>query len=112
MYELKRAADPGGWTALDFPGVEIKLLHTEPDGGATSVLTRLLPGAVIPRHRHTAADETVYVVEGDFIEDGESFGPGSFFSGKAGTDHGPHTSKGGCVVLTRFSAPLDFVLAG
>ena len=111
MYEVKRASESGGWTALDFPGVELKVLHTDASTGATVVLTRLAPGATIPRHRHTAADETVYVIEGDFIEDGESFGCGSFFAGRAGTDHGPHTSTNGCIVLTCFSAPLDFVLA-
>jgi len=111
MYELKQAADDGGWTLLSFPGVEIKVLHTDESSGATIVLTRLASGAKIPRHRHTAADETVYVIDGDFVEDNESFGAGSFFAGKAGTEHGPHTSAKGCLVLTRFSAPLDFVLA-
>jgi anti-sigma factor ChrR (cupin superfamily) len=111
MYQLKQLPNQAAWTPLDFPGVEIKLLHTDNASGAATVLTRLAPGATIPRHRHTHADETVYVIEGDFIEDNESFGPGSFFAGKAGTDHGPHTSKNGCLVLTRFSAPLDFVLA-
>jgi anti-sigma factor ChrR (cupin superfamily) len=111
MYNIKRAADEGGWITLDFPGVNIKVLHTDESSGATTVLTRLAPGAVIPRHRHTAANETVYVIEGDFVEDNESFGPGSFFAGMAGSDHGPHGSKNGCLVLTRFSAPLDFVLA-
>ena len=111
MYELKKSPEPGGWAALDFPGVEIKALHTDATSGALTVLTRLRAGATIPRHRHTVADEIVYVPEGDFIEDGESFGAGSFFAGKAGTAHGPHGSKGGCVVLTRFSGPLDFVIA-
>jgi anti-sigma factor ChrR (cupin superfamily) len=110
MYQLKRPAEDTNWTALDFPGVSMKPLHTEESTGATTVLTRLAPGAIIPRHRHTSADETVYVIEGDFIEDDQSFGPGSFFAGKAGTDHGPHRSTRGCVVLTRFSAPIDFVL--
>ena len=112
MYQVKRAADDGGWAPIDFPGVEIKVLHTDESSGAMTVLTRLAAGAVIPRHRHTAADETVYVIEGDFVEDGESFGPGSFFAGRAGTDHGPHGSTTGCLVLTRFSAPMDFVSAG
>ena len=112
MYEIKKAADEEGWAPLNFPGVEIKVLHTDTASGATTVLTRLAAGAVIPRHRHTTADETVYVIEGDFVEDGESFGPGAFFVGAAGTDHGPHGSRNGCVVLTRFSAALDFVLVG
>jgi quercetin dioxygenase-like cupin family protein len=75
-----------------------------------SVIPRMAPGAVIPAHLHTEADETVYVLEGDFVEDGQSHGPGSFFAGKAGEPHGPHSTVGGCAVLTAFSAKLDFVL--
>ncbi len=101
MYEIKRTGDEGDWTALDLPGVEIKVLHTDQSSGATTVLTRLQSGATIPRHRHSSADETVYVIEGDFIEDKRSFGPGSFFAGKAGTDHGPHSSTGGCLVTSK-----------
>jgi hypothetical protein len=40
-----------------------------------------------------------------------SHGPGSFFAGKVGVPHGPHGSVGGCIVLTTFSATLDFVFA-
>jgi len=65
-------------------------------------------GATIPRHWHAAADETVFVVLGDFVEQGKSFGPGAFFVGKAGTSHGRHSSVSGCTVLTTFSAQLDF----
>ncbi|HEX4614125.1 MAG TPA: cupin domain-containing protein [Urbifossiella sp.] len=110
MYHLKLTADAGPWVPLDFPGVSLRVLNTDPETGATSVLTRLAPGAEIPAHLHTAADETVYVLEGDFIEDGTGYGPGCFFAGKAGVPHGPHRSAGGCTVLTTFSAALDFVL--
>jgi quercetin dioxygenase-like cupin family protein len=110
MFHLKLHADAVAWTPLDFPGVSLKVLHNDPDTGATTVLTRMAAGAVIPAHRHTNADETVYVLEGDFVEDGQSHGPGSFFAGKAGVPHGPHRTVGGCSVLTTFSAPLDFVL--
>jgi hypothetical protein len=51
------------------------------------------------------------VLEGDFVEAGMTYGPGTFFAGKAGTTHGPHHSVGGCTVLTHFSAELDFNLA-
>jgi anti-sigma factor ChrR (cupin superfamily) len=112
MYHLKLHADSVAWTPLDFPGVSLRVLHADPDTGATSVLTRLAPGAVIPAHLHTKADETVYVLEGDFVEDGRSHDPGTFFAGKAGVPHGPHSTVGGCTVLTAFSAALDFVLVG
>jgi anti-sigma factor ChrR (cupin superfamily) len=68
-------------------------------------------GASISAHSHTRAEETVYVLEGDFVEDGVAYGAGSFFAGAAGIPHGPHRTVGGCVLLTTFSGPLDFVLA-
>ncbi len=111
MYQLKQLPGDVAWIPLAFAGVTMKPLHTDTATGASTVLTRLAAGASIPRHRHTLADETVYVIEGDFVEDGVAYGPGSFFAGQAGTDHGPHDSVSGCVVLTRFSAALDFVIA-
>jgi quercetin dioxygenase-like cupin family protein len=109
MYHIKRAADQGDWTALSFAGVTLRVLDGDPTTGEATVLTRLAPGATIPKHRHTHADEAVFVVEGDFVEDRISYGPGAYFAGRAGTDHGPHTSKTGCTLLTRFSAALDFI---
>jgi quercetin dioxygenase-like cupin family protein len=95
------------WTALDLPGISMRVIHQHTSGGMT-VMTRFDPGALIPAHFHTKADETVFVVSGDFIEDNIEYGPGSFFAAAAGSPHGPHRSRTGCVVLTTFSAPLDF----
>jgi hypothetical protein len=53
----------------------------------------------------------VFVVEGNLVDDGQAYGPGRFFVGSAGSDHGPHGTVGGCVLLTTCSALLDFVLA-
>jgi anti-sigma factor ChrR (cupin superfamily) len=111
MYQTKTDTAAVAWSPLDFPGVSMKVLHQDPSTGGMVVMTRIAAGSSIPSHRHTHADETVFVVEGDFIEDGVSYGPGSFFVGKAGSAHGPHRSAGGCVVLTTFSATLDFVPA-
>lgn len=111
MYDLKLETAAIEWTPLDFPGVFMKTLRQDSRTGGMTVMTRMQPGATIPAHRHTRADETVYVLEGDFVEDGVAYGPGSFFAGSAGTVHGPHRTAGGCVLLTTFSGPLDFVLA-
>ena len=73
-----------------------------------TVVTRMEPGAVIPEHWHTTADETVYVLSGEFIEAGVAHGPGTLLVGKAKPSHGPHSTKDGCAVLTQFSATLDF----
>jgi uncharacterized RmlC-like cupin family protein len=108
MYGVKVNESEVGWTPLDMPGVSMKVLHKDGTTGAMAVLTRMDAGATIPAHFHTKADETVYVLAGDFVEDGVSHGPGSYFVGKAGVPHGPHQSVGGCTVLTHFSAELDF----
>jgi quercetin dioxygenase-like cupin family protein len=96
------------WMPLDFPGVGVKVLHQDEAPGAMIVLTRLEPGAAIPEHWHSQADETVYVLEGEFIENASCHGPGSLFVARAGSLHGPHRSETGCTVLTQFTAGLDF----
>ena len=94
---------------LDLPGVSVRVLHRGDARGGQVVITRMAPGSVIPEHWHSDADETVYVLDGDFVEAGVTYGPGTFFFGKAGKPHGPHTSTTGCTVLTHFSsAALDF----
>lgn len=108
MYGVKINESEAGWTALEMAGVSMKVLHKDEGTGAMAVLTRMDAGATIPAHFHTHADETVYVLTGDFVEDGVSHGPGSYFVGKAGVPHGPHQTVGGCAVLTHFSAELDF----
>jgi quercetin dioxygenase-like cupin family protein len=111
MYQTKIDTSALPWSPLDFPGVSMKVLQNVESTGGMTVMTRMAAGSSIPAHSHTRADETVFVVEGDFVEDGVTYGPGSFFVGRAGSVHGPHRSAGGCVLLTTFSGPLDFVIA-
>lgn len=94
---------------LGFVGVSMQLLTGAANGNGMYAMTTMAAGSIIPAHSHAAADEFVYVVSGDFVEDGTSYGPGSVFYGVAGTSHGPHTTKTGCIVLTHYSAPLDFI---
>jgi len=96
------------WTTLDFPGISMRVVHEDKKSGGMTVMTKIDPGASIPGHIHTRADETVFVISGDFVENEVEYGPGSFFAAPAGVPHGPHKSRKGCVVLTTFSAPLDF----
>ena len=95
--------------ALGFTGVTMQMLTGDSHGNGLYALTTMAPGAKIPAHSHSTADEFVYVMSGDFVEAGVSHGPGTFFFGVAGTAHGPHTSTNGCVILTHYSAPLDFI---
>jgi quercetin dioxygenase-like cupin family protein len=110
MYNLKLHADSVEWSPLGFDGASLRVLHTNPDTGAKSLLIHMAPGAVIPAHLHTKADEALYVLEGDFVEAGVTSGPGTFYAARAGVSHGPHTTVGGCTVLLALSAELDVVL--
>jgi quercetin dioxygenase-like cupin family protein len=110
MYQIITHTDNLDWTLLDIAGVSLKILHKNAETGAMSVITKMEAGTVIPAHSHTTADETVYVLEGEFIENGVAHPRGSVFFGKAGTQHGPHVTTRGCLLLTHFSKELDFVL--
>jgi len=77
------------------------------------------PGAVIPAHLHKGMAEALYVVEGDFTNEGKQYQAGTSLHFKAGKEHGPHTTKNGCKVLVLWTertaneaADLtDFVIA-
>ena len=76
------------------------------------------PGAIIPAHLHKGMAEALYVVEGDFTNEGKQYQAGTSLHFMAGKEHGPHTTKNGCKLLvlwaerTANEAPdlTDFVI--
>ena len=112
MYQMKADTSALAWSPTGWPGVSMKMIQqVESTGGMTGMM-RMAAGSSIPAHSHTNADQMVYVIEGDLIEDGVSYRAGSFFVAKAGSSHGPHGSSGGCVLLSWYSGPPDFVPVG
>jgi redox-sensitive bicupin YhaK (pirin superfamily) len=79
----------------------------------------MMPGAVVPRHLHKGMAEALYVVEGDFTNEGRQYQAGTSLHFKSGNVHGPHTTKNGCKLLilwtertSKETADLsDFVVA-
>src|SRR5262245_61698405 len=77
------------------------------------------PGAVIPAHLHKGMAEALYVVEGDFTNEGKQYQAGTSLHFKAGKAHGPHSTKNGCKLLvlwtertSKEAADLsDFIIA-
>ena len=57
------------------------------------------PNAMIPTHIHDDVAEVLYVVEGDFINEGKQYLPGTSLHVKAGKPHGPHSTENGCTLL-------------
>jgi len=76
------------------------------------------PGSSIPAHIHEGVAEVLYVVEGDFVNEGKSYGPGDSLHIKEGHVHGPHSTRNGCKLLVLWTEPSrnatpnlgDFVL--
>jgi quercetin dioxygenase-like cupin family protein len=77
------------------------------------------PNASIPAHLHNGMAEALYVVEGDFTNEGKQYQAGTSLHFKAGKEHGPHSTKNGCKLLvlwtersSKEAADLsDFVIA-
>ena len=77
------------------------------------------PGSVIPAHIHEGVAEVLFVIEGDFINEGKGYVAGTSLHVKAGQEHGPHSTENGCKLLvlwtdkaaTQDANLADFVLA-
>ena len=67
--------------------------------GPVMVHIVMKPGSSIPAHKHEGMAEALYVVEGEFINEGKAYLPGTSVHVKAGKQHGPHSTKKGCSVL-------------
>ena len=109
MYETKTDTSALPWSATGWPGVSMKMWPQGESAGGTCGMIRMDAGSSIPAHSHTHADQAVFVIEGDLVDDGVTYGPGSFLLAKAGTPHGPHGSSGGCVLLSTYFGTPDFV---
>jgi len=61
------------------------------------------PGSVIPAHTHEGVAEVLYVIEGDFVNEGKKYAAGTSLHVKAGKVHGPHSTERGCTILVLWS---------
>jgi quercetin dioxygenase-like cupin family protein len=67
--------------------------------GPVMLHIEMMPGAKIGAHHHEGMAEALYVVGGDFINEGKQYQAGTSLHFKAGKAHGPHTTKNGCKLL-------------
>lgn len=109
MYETKTDTSALAWSPTGWQGISMKMLQPVESTGGMCGMIRMEAGSSIPAHSHTHAYQAVFVIEGDLIDEGVTYGPGSFLLAKAGTPHGPHGSSGGCVLLSTYFGKPDFV---
>jgi quercetin dioxygenase-like cupin family protein len=87
--------------------IGMRLLYEDPNTGAEHYLIRYPPGLKAKLHRHTAA-QTIIVLEGQIIVNGQVIGPGAYCHFPAGEPmfHAPAKGTGSSFV-TIFHGPAD-----
>jgi quercetin dioxygenase-like cupin family protein len=106
MFQYLAHSDELPWQPGPYAGVELKILHKNPMTGGVVVLRKFAAGMEIPAHTHPLANEWAYILAGEWVESGASFGPGTLFHAPRGERHGPHFAKSEVISLTVFDGPL------
>ena len=88
--------------------VTMQVLNADPSQGPVLLRIVMEPGAEIARHYHTGQAETDYILEGVFINEGQSYPAGTELNVKPGHEHGPHSTKTGVTFLSMFTGNVDF----
>jgi anti-sigma factor ChrR (cupin superfamily) len=92
------------WQPLS-PGVETKTFLRDRGQNLVVMLMRYQPGAVIPKHRHTAV-EHVYVLEGCVEDEFGACTAGNYALRPPGCIHAPR-SQGGALALAISYGPTE-----
>jgi len=106
MFQEISQASQAEWKPGPYPGVELKLLRRDPATGGVTVLRKFAAGITVPAHVHPLANETAYVLSGEWVEEGVTHGPGTCFFAPRGERHGPHNARTEVISLTIFDGPL------
>jgi anti-sigma factor ChrR (cupin superfamily) len=91
-------AGEGEWVETADPGVFVKPLYFDRVHETYTTLVRILPGARVPRHRHTGVEQCL-VLEGDLTAGGQTLHAGDFNCAPAGSVHDELTTENGALFL-------------
>jgi anti-sigma factor ChrR (cupin superfamily) len=91
------------WSSTEFPGIEMKMLYSDRSSGASTVMFRMQPGAIVPPHEHTALEQT-FILSGSLKDDEGEAGPGEYVWRPGGNRHVAHAPNG-AVFISFFLKP-------
>ncbi|MCS1409145.1 MAG: hypothetical protein M2R45_02324 [Verrucomicrobia subdivision 3 bacterium] len=106
MFPHASSVDQVKWQPGPYEGVDLKVLHKNQTTKGVTVLRRFQLGATIPAHVHHEANETAYILSGEWEESGELYSEGTCFFAPKGIRHGPHHARTEVISLTIFDGPL------
>jgi quercetin dioxygenase-like cupin family protein len=96
------------WRPFDeAPGVSFKVLKTHKPGTGVTLLLRFDAGASYPAHRHPEGEQ-YYVLDGELVDAGRAYGPGTYVFHPPGSVHRP-SSTSGATVLVFLPAAIELV---
>jgi quercetin dioxygenase-like cupin family protein len=106
MFSYTTHQSDKAWQSGPYPGVQILVLHKNNATGGVTILRKFPAGLAVPAHVHPLANESVYILSGEWEESGVKHGPGAFFFAPRGERHGPHVALTEVVSVTTFDGPL------
>ena len=106
MFPITVPSGNGSWIPGPYPGVQLLILRRDEASGSVTMLRRFHAGTTVPAHSHPQASESVFVISGEWDEDGSVYGPGTYFHVPRGIRHGPHLARTEVISLTHFDGPL------
>ena len=106
MFQYTALALEKTWQSGPYPGVELLVLHKNEETGGMTVLRKFEAGMTVPAHIHPQANESVFILSGQWEEEGVTYSTGAFFFAPRGEQHGPHVAKTEVLSLTIFDGPL------
>lgn len=109
MFQYVSLAKHKSWQPGPYEGVELLVLHKHESTGGLTVLRKFKAGTTVPAHIHPQANESVYILSGEWEEFGVVYTTGAFFFAPRGEKHGPHIAKTEVISLTTFDGPLTVV---
>jgi anti-sigma factor ChrR (cupin superfamily) len=90
------------WQASPIPKVAIATLHIDAERREQVGLLRAEPGMQYPPHTHGGTEE-IYMLSGDLVLEGASYGAGDYIRSLPQSHHGPAYSVAGCLFFFRSS---------
>ena len=86
------------WLDSGTRGFLIKPLFEDADSGQRTWLMKVEPGAEAPPHAHDEAEQ-IFLIEGTFYDDENTYGPGDFAIRAPGVMHTGGSKDGAIVIL-------------
>jgi quercetin dioxygenase-like cupin family protein len=109
MFQYTSLARDKKWQPGPYAGVELLVLHKSEETGGLTVLRKFHAGTIVPAHIHPQANESAYVLSGEWEEEGVIYTTGAFLFAPRGELHGPHLARTEVISLTVFDGPLTVV---